>query len=85
MRSVDQVLDEYHFDRIAKGITQDELHLMLGPPFRVWQMSTETVWEYKYTWGMQAPWTLYVGIGPDGRVTGQHRHQETNGPHGSKA
>jgi len=85
VRNVDQVLDENHFDRIAKGITSDELNLMLGPPWRVFKTNTETVWEYKYTWGLEEPWTLYVGIGPDNRVTGQHRHQERSGPSGSKA
>lgn len=85
VRTVAQVLDEYNFDRIARGITTDELHLMLGPPWRVWQSGTETVWEYKYDWGLNRPWTLYVGVGPDNRVTGQFRHQELSGPSATKA
>ena len=70
---------------LAHPELSDELNLMLGPPWRVFKTNTETVWEYKYTWGLEEPWTLYVGIGPDNRVTGQHRHQERSGPSGSKA
>lgn len=83
VRNFDQVLDENHFDRIAKGITAEQLRLELGPPFYVWHTNTEEVWEYKYDWGLNRPWTLYVGIA-EGRVTGQHRHQELNGPSGTK-
>ena len=78
VRAVEQVLDERHFDRIVTGkTTREELRAMLGPPFYVRQLSKrETVWEYRYLWASDEPWTLYVGIGPDGRVTGQARHQE---------
>lgn len=80
VRTVDQVLDEYNFDRIVKGkTTADELRLMLGPPFLVRRLRSETVWEYRYFWGMDDPWTLYVGIGPDGIVTGQARYHERDG------
>lgn len=77
LRSVEQVLDEKVFDRIIKGkTTRDELRRLLGPPFYVWQLRNETVWEYRYEWGPHEPWTLRVGIGPDNIVTGQFRHQE---------
>ena len=78
VRAVEQVLDERNFDRIVKGkTTRDELRAMLGPPFFVRQLSKqELVWEYRYLWASDEPWTLLVGIGPDGLVTGQARHQE---------
>ena len=81
VRAVEQVLDERHFDRIVDGkTTRDELRAMLGPPFYVRQLSSrEVVWEYRYLWASDEPWTLLVGIGPDGLVTGQARHQERDG------
>ena len=77
VRAVEQVLDERNFDRIVTGkTTRDELRAMLGPPFYVRRISKEVVWEYRYLWASDEPWTLLVGIGPDGLVTGQARHQE---------
>lgn len=78
VRAVEQVLDERHFDRIIDGkTTREELRAMLGPPYYVRQLSSrEVLWEYRYLWASDEPWTLYVGIGPDGVVTGQARHQE---------
>lgn len=78
VRAVEQVLDERHFDRIVTGkTTRDQLRAMLGPPFYAWRLgSGEILWEYRYLWASDEPWTLYVGIGPDGLVTGQARHQE---------
>ena len=77
VRAVEQVLDEAHFDRIQAGkTTKDELRALLGPPFYVWQMRNETVWEYRYLWAQSAPWILRVGIGPNDVVTGQARIEE---------
>ncbi len=78
VRAVEQVLDERHFDRIVDGkTTREGLRAMLGPPYYVRQLSSrEVLWEYRYLWASDEPWTLYVGIGPDGVVTGQARHQE---------
>jgi hypothetical protein len=86
VRAVEQVLDERHFDRIVKGkTTRDDVRAMLGPPFYVWRLASgELLWEYRYLWASDEPWTLYVGIGPDGMVTGQARHQERDGPPGSR-
>ena len=82
VRSVAQVLEESVFDRIVNGkTTRDELHAMLGSPYYVWRTRpSETLWEYRYNWGMDDPWTLYVSIGPDGIVTGQARYHERDGP-----
>jgi hypothetical protein len=84
VRAVEQVLDERHFDRIVDGkTTRDELRAMLGPPFYVRQLSSrEVLWEYRYLWASDEPWTLYVGIGPDGVVTGLARLTELDGPRG---
>lgn len=80
VRAVEQVLDEQHFDRIRAGkTTRDELRALLGPPFYVWHVRNETVWEYRYLWAQSAPWILRVGIGPNGVVTGQARIEELNG------
>lgn len=77
VRAVDQVLDERHFDRIIAGkTTRVDLRLMLGPPFYIWRLRGEEVWEYRYLWGLEAPWTLRVGIAPNGVVTGQARIEE---------
>jgi hypothetical protein len=86
VRAVEQVLDERHFDRIVTGkTTREELRAMLGPPFYVWQLKNgETLWDYRYLWASDEPWTLYVGIGPNGLVTGQARHQERDGRSGSR-
>lgn len=74
VKSVDQVLEERNFDRIVAGkTTRAELRLMLGPPFYVWRLRGEQVWEYRYLWGLEAPWTLRVGLAPNGVVTGQAR------------
>jgi outer membrane protein assembly factor BamE (lipoprotein component of BamABCDE complex) len=84
VKSVEQVLDERTFDRIAAGkTTREELRLMLGPPFRTWRTRSEEVWEYHYLWGGEAPWTLEVGIGPNDVVTGQARIEERNGGSGA--
>lgn len=85
VRSVEQVMDENVFDRIVKGkTTADELRAMLGSPFYIWRVRTgETLWEYRYNWGMDDPWKLYVGIGPDGIVTGQARYHERDAPQAS--
>jgi hypothetical protein len=84
VRAVEQVLDERTFDRIVAGkTTRDELRALLGPPFYVWRLgSGEVLWEYRYLWASDEPWTLYVGVAPDGLVTGQQRHQERDGPPG---
>ena len=81
VRAIEQPLDEKNFDRIVKGkTTRDEVRALLGPPYYVWRVrGNETLWEYKYFWGMDDPWKLYVGIGPDGIVTGQARQQERDG------
>jgi hypothetical protein len=81
VRAVEQPLDERNFDRIVNGkTTGDEVHAMLGTPYYVWRLpSGELAWEYKYFWGMDDPWRLYVGIGPNGIVTGQARQQERDG------
>lgn len=80
VRAVEQVLDEYHFDRIQAGkTTRDELRALLGPPFVVWRMGNEDVWEYRYLWAQSSPWTLRVGIGANDVVTGQARIEELNG------
>lgn len=77
VRAVEQVLDEAHFDRIQAGkTTKDELRALLGPPFYVWHMRDETVWEYRYLWAQSTPWILRVGIGPNDLVTGQARIEE---------
>ncbi|HEX7053779.1 MAG TPA: hypothetical protein VF211_07580 [Burkholderiales bacterium] len=78
VRAVEHVLDERYFDRIVKGkTTREEVRAMLGPPFHVWRLgSGEILWEYRYVWAHDEPWTLLVGIGEDGIVTGQARHQE---------
>lgn len=78
VRAVEQVLDERHFDRIIKDkTTRDELRAMIGPPFYVWRMGNdEVLWEYRYLWASDEPWTLFVSINPQGIVTGQARHQE---------
>ncbi len=78
LRGVDQVLEERHFDAVGAGsTTREQLRLMLGPPFLTWRTASgETVWEYRYAWGAREPWTLRVGIGPDGVVSGQIRMQE---------
>lgn len=79
VRAVEQVLDEYHFDRIQAGkTTKDELRALLGPPFTVWHLRNETVWEYRYLWAQNSPWTLRVGIGANDVVTGQARIEELN-------
>lgn len=86
VRSVEPVLDERNFDRIVKGqTTRDDVRAMLGPPFYVWRMgSGEVLWEYRYLWASDEPWTLLVGIAPDGLVTGQARHQERDGAPGMR-
>lgn len=77
VRRVDQVLEERNFDRIIAGkMTRADLRLMLGPPFYVWRIGNEAVWEYRYLWGIEAPWILRVGIAPNGVVTGQTRIEE---------
>lgn len=79
VRAVDQVLEEPSFDRIVAGkTTRAGLRLMLGPPFYVWRIRNESVWEYRYLWGLQSPWTLRIGIGADDVVTGQARISELN-------
>lgn len=79
VRAVDQVLDGRNFDRIVAGkTTRADLRLLLGPPFYVWRLRNETVWEYRYLWGLQSLWTLRVGIGADDVVTGQARISELN-------
>lgn len=82
VRSIEQVMDERVFDRIVNGkTTRDELHAMLGRPFYVWRvMGGQTLWEYRYLWGLEDPWTLYVSIGPDGIVTGQARYHDRDAP-----
>lgn len=83
VRNVDQVLDDYHFDRIQAGkTTKDELLALIGPPFYVWHTRTETVWEYRYLWAQQSPWILRVGIGPNDVVTGQARIEEQDANNG---
>lgn len=77
VRSIEQVLDERVFDRIQAGkTTREELRALLGPPFTVWNLRNETVWEYRYLWGAEAPWILRVGIGSNNVVTGQARIEE---------
>ena len=80
VRAVDQVLDDYHFDRIQAGkTTTAELRALLGPPFYIWQLRNESVWEYRYLWAQNAPYTLRVGVGPNDIVTGLMKVQETDG------
>lgn len=84
VRAVEQVLDEAHFDRIQAGkTTKDELRALLGPPFYVWHVRNETVWEYRYLWAQQSPWVLRVGIGPNDVVTGQARIEEQDASSGA--
>ena len=56
--SVDQVLNDGHFDTMPLGLTEQEVLRQLGPPRDTWsfQLSHTHAWDWKYkdNWGYEA-------------------------------
>ena len=77
VRSVEQVLDDAHFNRIVAGkSTGDDVRRLIGPPDHEYRGKAETVLQYHYFWAPDSPWAVHVGIGDDGIVTGLARLSE---------
>jgi hypothetical protein len=77
VRSVEQVLDDAHFNRIVAGkSTRDDVRRLIGPADQEYRGNAETVLQYHYFWVPDSPWAVHVGIGDDGIVTGLARLSE---------
>jgi hypothetical protein len=69
MRGIEQTLTEANVARIATGkTTVDEVHRLLGPPWRVSRLERQQrdVWEYRMYNAVDYPFLLYVQFSGDG-------------------
>ncbi|HXZ50050.1 MAG TPA: hypothetical protein VEG27_13585 [Usitatibacter sp.] len=69
LESIDQVLDDSHFQAIHEGQTKDEVLRLIGPPGETMRFPTGNLaWTYRYvdTWGYTSDFS--VTFDPEGIV-----------------
>ncbi len=68
--SIEQVLDEAHFNRVQRGMSKEDIGRLLGPPRETMAFSrrNEVAWDYRFrdTWGYVSIFSVIFA--PDGTV-----------------
>ncbi|MFT4173611.1 MAG: outer membrane protein assembly factor BamE [Rhodocyclaceae bacterium] len=68
--SMEQTLDEAHFDRVATGMTEDQVRRLLGQPAtrQPLPLKNQLVWDWPYVGPANQEMRFNVHFGPEGKV-----------------